>query len=168
MHASTPIELAYSRLVAACQSLVAARLQRPRLGVTLGSTRAGLFREAGDLLTGVGIQAIDNTFDSTDWRSRTAQAATDATVAPAYVVSLHLTPTTQRCAPTSGGGAAFRAQRRCRVCRTNRSTLVCSECRNPSMGGAMFLCGPKTGRDCFRFIRMLHTTPCFDNVWVGG
>jgi len=128
----------------------AARLHCPRLGATLGSTRTGLVRDAGDLLPGVGVRAIENTFDSTGWRSRTAQAATDGTVAPAYGVSQHLTPTTQRRAPPSGRGAALWAQRRCRVCRTNRTTFVCSECRNPSVGGAIFLCGPKTGRDCFR------------------
>jgi len=33
---------------------------------------------------------IENTFDSTGWRVRTAQADTDATVAPTYAVSLHL------------------------------------------------------------------------------
>jgi len=99
-----------------------------------------------DLASGL----IDNTFDSRGWRPRTTQAATDATVAPAYGVGLHLTPTTKRRAPSSGGGAAFLAQRRCRVCRTNRSELVCSGCRDPSVGGEIILCGPKTGRDCFR------------------
>jgi len=100
-----------------------------------------------DLASGL----IDNTFDSTGWRPRTAQAATDATVAPAYGVGLHLTPTTKRRVPPSAGGAAFLAQRRCRVFRTNRSTLVCFGCRDPSVGGEISLCGPKTGRDCFRF-----------------
>jgi len=101
-----------------------------------------------DLASGL----IDNTFDSTGWRPRTAQAATDATVAPAYGVGLHLTPTTKRRVPPSAGGAAFLAQRRCRVFRTNRSTLVCFGCRDPSVGGEISLCGPKTGRDCFRFL----------------
>ena len=56
-----------------------------------------------DLASGM----IDNTFDSTGWRPRTAQAATDATVAPAYGVGLHLTPSKKRRAPPSGVGAAF-------------------------------------------------------------
>jgi len=98
-----------------------------------------------DLASGL----IDNTFDSTGARPRAATGDTNPTPPLGYGVGVHLTPTTKRRHPSAGGAGVFLAQRRCCVCTTHTSTLVCSECRQPDGGREMFVCGAKTGRNCF-------------------
>jgi len=98
-----------------------------------------------DLASGL----IDNTFDSTDARPRAATGETRPTPPLGSGVGVHLTPTTKRLHRSAGGAGVFLAQRRCCVCATHTSTLVCSECRQRDGGREMFVCGAKTGRNCF-------------------
>jgi len=98
-----------------------------------------------DLASGL----IDNTFDSTGARPRAATGDTNPTPPLGYGLGVHLTPTTKRRHPSAGGAGVFLAQRRCCVCSTQTSTLVCSECRQPDSGREMFVCGAKTGRNFF-------------------
>jgi len=78
-----------------------------------------------DLASGL----IANTFDSTGARPRAATGENHPTPPLGYGVGVHLTPTTMRRHPSAGGAGVFLAQRRCCLCTTHTSTLVCSECR---------------------------------------
>ena len=116
-----------------------------------------------DLASGL----IDNTFDSTGWRPRTAQAATEATVAPAYGVGVHLTPSTKRRAPPSGGGAAF----------WRSAAVACAgriAAHSSALGVAIrawvvrhYCAGRRRVATASGLFCMLHTTPFCDNVRVG-
>jgi len=85
-----------------------------------------------------------------------ASAAGPAEVAPSYGVGTHLTPTLKRRKLTDSLESGFLAQRNCRVCKTRRTTLVCSTFRECG-GEEVFLCAPREGRQCFlQHLRATH------------
>lgn len=96
-------------------------------------------------------QLIDNVYH-TRGASRCgvleSYAAADETTPPLFGVSVHLTPTLKRRTGSSAKGADQRAQRDCRVCKSHRTTQVCSRCRETG-DGEVYCCGPKAGHDCF-------------------
>jgi len=100
-----------------------------------------------DLASGL----IDNTFDGTGVRARAAPAEADPLVPPPPVFGsgVHLTPTSKRRHGPSGCARVALAQRRCRVCKVNTTSLICSGCRGPGGDRETFVCGAKTGRTCF-------------------
>lgn len=79
-------------------------------------------------------------------------AGSDGTPLGRFGVGVHPTSTLKR----RKGDADHRAQRDCRVCKSGRTTLVCSSCRDGT-GVDLFFCGPKTGRGCFNeHLRDVH------------
>jgi len=92
---------------------------------------------------------IASTFDSTGARPPAATGETNPTPPLGYGVGVHLTPKTKRRHPSACGAGVFLAQRRCCVCTTHTSTLVCSDCRQLDGGREMFVCEAKAGRNCF-------------------
>jgi len=100
-----------------------------------------------DLASGL----IDNTFDRTGVRARAASVEADPLVPPPPVFGsgVHLTPTSKRRHGPSGCARVALAQRRCRVCKVNTTSLICSGCRGPGGDRESFVCGAKTGRTCF-------------------
>ena len=125
--------------------------------------------QQSDFYEDLAADLIDNSFDSVGWRPRGGAAAGEGegggagageeALGPAYGVGVHLKPTTKRRLDQSGGATPHLRQRYCRECKAFRSTLVCSACRDPTAGGEIFLCGPKTGRCCFAdHLRAAHDT----------
>jgi len=100
-------------------------------------------------------QLIDNTYDSVGLRQRGVPgtvAGSNGAPVVCFGVGVHLTPTLKR----RKGDSDHRAQRDCRVCKSGRTTLVCSSCRDGT-GVDLFFCGPKTGRGCFHVhLREVH------------
>ena len=104
-----------------------------------------------DFYENLAADLIDNTIDGGGWRPRGramaagAAAATfddgtdDLSPAAAYGVGVHLKPTSKRRQTKAGAVTTHLQQRHCRVCKTMRSTLVCSVCRDPAAGGEVFL-----------------------------
>jgi len=89
-------------------------------------------------------QLIDNTYDFIGVRQRGEPGAvSDSDGAPVmcFGVGVYLTPTLKR-------RKGDNDHRDCRVCKSGRTTLVCSSCRD-STGLDLFFCGPKSGRSCF-------------------
>jgi len=124
-----------------------------------------------DFYQNLAADFIDNTIDGGGWRPRGREMAAGAAAASiddatdvsspaaAYGVGEHLKPTSKRRQTKAGAVPTHLQQRHCRVCKTIRSTLVCSVFRDPAAGGAVFLCGPKTGRICFAtHLREVHDT----------
>jgi len=116
-----------------------------------------------ELATGL----IDNTFDTTGSRPRGGPAAVGAAAGsgfadqhPAvYGWGTHLTPTTKRRLSATEGPSSHLAQRDCRVCKVQRSSLAGSTCRKASRGGEVFLRAQRTGRGCFAMhMRETHET----------
>lgn len=90
-------------------------------------------------------ELMDNTFDTSGTRERSVRESARADApSPDYGVGAHLTPTVKR----RRSSAHLLAQRTCRVC-SDRTSLVCSTCRDTPAVGEVFLCGPRTGRFCF-------------------
>ena len=83
-----------------------------------------------ELATGL----IDNTFDIVGPSSRGEPAAAAAADQPptVYGVGTHLAPKTKRRKSTTDGPSSHLAQRDCRVCKKDRSSLVFSTCRENS------------------------------------
>jgi len=100
-------------------------------------------------------QLIDNTYESLGLRQRGvpgAVAGSDGTPVVCFGVGVHLTPTLKR----RKGDSEHRAQRDCRVCKSSRTTLVCSSCRDGT-GVDLLFSGPETGRGCFHVhLREVH------------
>ena len=87
-------------------------------------------------------QLIDNFYNYIGLRPRAELLSDDAVASPALsAFGPRLSPTKKRKRNN------FAAQRDCQVCK-NRSTLVCSTCREIS-GTEVFLCSSKKGRACF-------------------
>jgi len=108
-----------------------------------------------ELATGL----IDNTFDIVGPRSRGEPAVAAAADQPptVYGVGTHLAPTTKRRKFTTDGPSSHQSQRDCRVCKKDRSSLVCSTCREITRGREVFVCAPRTGRSCFAlYMRAVH------------
>jgi len=80
---------------------------------------------------------------------RASGAVGEAMPPPAYGVGVHLTPRSKRRPSPDGGESSLMAQRSCRLCKTNKSTLACSGCHGIEAAGNSYVCGPKTGRNCF-------------------
>jgi len=100
-------------------------------------------------------QLIDNTYDSVGLRQcgvPGAVSGSDGAPVMCFGVGVHLTPTLNR----RKGDSDHRAQRDCRVCKSGRTTLVFSSCRDGT-GVDLFFCGPKSGRGCFNVhLREVH------------
>jgi len=101
---------------------------------------------------------IEIGYDSTSLRDRgvSASAAGPPEVAPSYGVGMHLTPAVKRRKLTGSSESAILAQPNCRVCKTKRTTMVCSTCRECG-GEGVFLCARREGRQCFsQHLRATH------------
>jgi len=116
-----------------------------------------------ELATGL----IDNMFDASSYRlrgepaaaARAAAASTTDGGSVAYGVGTHLTPTTKRRKSSAAEPSLHLAQRDFRVCKQPRSSLVGSTCHENSRGGEIFVCGPRTGRNCLALhLRGTHDT----------
>lgn len=88
-------------------------------------------------------QLIDNSDDYVELRPRAPLIDDDAaTIDAVSAFGPRVTPTKKK------KRNSFAAQRNCQVC-SNRSTFVCSTCRE-IFGTEVFLCSSKKGRDCFQ------------------
>ena len=116
-----------------------------------------------ELATGL----IDKKFDASSYRLRGERAAAAGAAAASTTdegsvacgVGTHLTPTTKRRKSSAAEPSLHLVQRDGRVCKQHRSSLVCSTCHENSRGDEIFVCGPRTGRNCFALhLRGTHDT----------
>ena len=97
-------------------------------------------------------QLIDNTFDGHNLRYNGSLNGTakvqDFESSLTRGIGIHLTPTRERRKSKDGKVSSFVMQRKCRICKTKKTTHLCSACM--ACGGTtVWLCRGSCGRSCF-------------------
>ena len=97
-------------------------------------------------------ELIDNTFDGHNLRrNSTFNDGVSSQIVKYFStngIGIHLTPTKERRRSKDGTVTSFAMQRKCRICKTNKTTHLCSACI-ASGGTTVWLCRGTCGGSCF-------------------